>query len=383
MAASVTAFIIDGDRASRKAIEESLNQFAGMAVAGTAGDLSSGYDSVLGLKPALVLIDLDIDRAQAYPVMEKMIESVPGLSIFATSSDSSSETILKAMHAGASDFLLRPVSPKDLFNSLKKIGHIAASPVGDGANAHGKAITCFSPKGGMGNTSIATNLAVSLHLATGKQVVLVDLDLEGGDADIFLNLRPRYTISDANANISKLDAAYLRGVLARHDSGIYLLGEPKTIEEAGSISPDGVRAVISQLKKMFPYVVVDTVGSYSELNLAAFDVSDLILAVGILSLPSIRGLQKSLDVFGRLGMGKEKVKLVVNRYLKKSEISIKEAERTLNYESFWKIPNDYNSVITSINRGQPLPLLFPHAEISKSYKEFADQIGRYFAGRLS
>ncbi len=380
MAELATAFIIDGDQDSRSATTEILSQFAGMTVAGTAKNFSSGYESVLKLKPTLVLIDLDVDLQQAFQTMERMLEAVPGLFIFAISQDSSSDIILKAMRSGASDFLPRPIKPRDIFNSLKKIGSLASSPSGSEENAHGKAILCFSPKGGTGNTSIATNLAVSLHLGTGKQVVLVDLDLEGGDAGIFLNLKPKYTISDVTANISRLDAVFLRGVLAKHPSGIYLLGEPKTIEEAISITPNDARSVINLLKKMFSYVVVDTAGSFNEMNLAAFDVSDLIVAVGVMSLPSIKSLQKSLTVFSRLDM-RSKVRLVVNRYLKRGDISIKDAEKTLGYDCFWDIPNDFNSVITSINRGQPLPVLFPNAEISKSYRDFAAKIEHYFAGR--
>jgi len=275
------------------------------------------------------------------------------------------------MRCGCSEYLLRPVEKNDLYNAFKKVGRFFVQQPAMDREANGKIITAFSPKGGVGTSTVATNLAVSLHQNTGKPVVLVDLDLEAGDADMFLNLRTKYTISDVTSNIARLDRAFLEGVLAKHSSGIYLLSEPDRVEDAESITASQVREVLDLLKSMFAYIVVDTNMGYGDINLSAFDASDMILLVGVLSLPSIRNMQKALDVFDRLGYGQDKVKLVINRYLRKSEITIDDAHRALNYQVFLNLPNDFNDVMSSINRGLPLNLLAPHSEISRSFRDLA------------
>jgi len=377
MAPGIPVIIIDSDPVSRKNIEGFLKSVSEIVVTGTAGDYATGHDLVVKSRPMVVIIELDTDPAKALDTMGRMLRHMPNLIIIAASVDSSSERILSAMRGGASEFLLRPVEAKDLFNSMKKVCRIMVPKPLPSAEENGKVITCFSPKGGMGNTTVATNLAVTLYQATGKPVVLVDLDLEGGDASMFLNLKTRYTISDVTANIARLDRAFLEGVLSKHSSGIFLLAEPQRVEEAEDITASQVREVLDLLKMMFAYIVVDTEIGYGDRNLAAFDSSDLILVTGVLSLPAIKNIQKSLEVFERLRYGTEKVKLIINRYLKKGEISIEDAERTMNHKIFRSIPNDYNDVMMSINRGTPLTLLAPGSEISHTFTDLAKAAREY------
>ncbi len=377
MPPSLSIALIDSDQESRKNLEKFLKTVDQVSIVGTAADLSSGYEIVVRTKPMLVIMDLDSKPDQAFDYMEKMLKQVHGLAIFATSSDSSSENILRAMRSGATEFLLRPVDNQDLMNSLTKVGRLMVQRTVQAANEHGQIITCFSPKGGMGNTTIATNLAVCIFQLTEKPVVLVDLDLEAGDAAMFLNLKTKYTISDVTSNITRLDRTFLQGVLAKHSSGIYLLAEPQKVEDAENITPSQVREVLDLLKSMFAYIVVDTEVGYGDRNLAAFDASDLILLMGMLHLPSIKNMQKSLDVFDRLGFGTEKVKLIINRYLRKGEITVEDAEKALNYKVFWHLPNDYNDVMMSINRGLPLTTLSPHSEISHSFRDMVKLMRDY------
>lgn len=372
--ASIPVIVIDPDKSSRDDIEKYLKDMEHVSVSGTAGDLASGYEMVIRSKPMVVIMEIDSDQKQAFDLIGQITKNYPGTCVFATSADNSSDTILKAMRSGCTEYLLRPVSGHDLANSLGKVGRLMVQrPAPAAAIEKGKVIACFSPKGGVGNTTVATNLAVSLHQASQKPVVLVDLDLEGGDTTMFLNLKTKYTISDVTTNITRLDQAFLQGVLSRHSSGIHLLAEPQRVEEAETITPGQVREVLELLRTMFTYVIVDTEIGYGERNLAAFDTSDLVLLVGILSLPSLKNIQKALDVFVRLGYDTNKVKLVINRHLRKGEISVTDAEKALNYKAFTQIPNDYTNVMASINRGMPLTLFAPHSDISRSFKELANQ----------
>lgn len=377
--ASIQVIVIDRDKGSRDDIEKFLKEMDHVILAGTAGDLASGYELVVRTKPMVVIMDIDSDTEQAFGLIAQITKNYPGTCVFATSSDNSSDTILKAMRSGCTEYLLRPVVSHDLANSLGKVGRLMVQRPAAAVTEKGKIVACFSPKGGVGNTTVATNLAVSLHQASQKPVVLVDLDLEGGDTTMFLNLKTKYTISDVTTNITRLDQAFLQGVLSKHSSGIHLLAEPQRVEEAETITPGQVREVLELLRSMFSYVVVDTEIGYGERNLAAFDSADLVLLVGILSLPSLKNIQKALDVFVRLGYDVNKVKLVINRHLRKGEITVTDAEKALNYKAFSQIPNDYNNVMASINRGMPLTLLAPHSDISQSFKELANQTRHFLA----
>jgi pilus assembly protein CpaE len=370
---SISVVVIDPEQGSRKEIEKLLKDIDHVTLAGVAEDMASGYEMVVRSKPMVVIMEIDTDPEQAFDLIGQITKNYPGTCVFATSADTSSDTILKAMRSGCTEYILRPVAVQDLMNSLGKVGRLMVQRPAAPVTEKGKIISCFSPKGGVGNTTVATNLAVSLHQASQKPVVLVDLDLEGGDTTMFLNLKTKYTISDVTTNITRLDQAFLQGVLSKHSSGIYLLAEPQRVEEAETITPGQVREVLDLLKTMFSYVVVDTEIGYGERNLAAFDAADLILLVGILSLPSLKNIQKALDVFVRLGYDTNKVKLVINRHLRKGEISSQDAEKALNYKAFLEIPNDYNNVMSSINRGMPLTLFAPHSDISRSFKELANQ----------
>lgn len=371
MSNSMNIVIIDPDAGAMASLAKHIKAFdRSLVLSGSARSLDEGYQLIVKTRPTLVILDIDTSPDAAFEMVKNVLLHYPGTVIFATSAIASSDNILRAMRNGCSEFLLRPVDQTDLYNALKKVGRFFVKPASY-RSANGKVITVFSPKGGVGASTVAVNLAVALHQGMGEQVVLVDLDLEAGDADMFLNLRTKYTISDVTSNIARLDRAFLEGVLARHSSGIYLLAEPANVEEAESITASQVREVIDLLKSMFSYVVIDTNMGYGDINLAAFDSSDMVYLVGVLSLPSIRNMQKALDVFGRLGYGPDKVKLLINRYLRKSEISIEDAQKTLNYEVAWNLPNDYNDVMTSINRGLPLNLLAPHSEISRSFRDLA------------
>lgn len=369
--AKFSIVIMDTDAASRRNLENMIKGMDNAYLAGVAADLATGYETALRVLPNMVIIGLDSDPELSYETIAKLVKQLPNVCILASSRDTSSENILNTIRQGATDFLPMPVREADLAGSIKRNARLMLNARASVAADKGHIITCFSPKGGMGNTTIATNLAVSLHQVTGKEVVLVDLDLECGDLSMFLNLHTKYTFSDVTENVGKLDSVFLQGVLAKHSSGIYFLSEPEKVEEAAAITPAQVHEVLNLLKTMFPYIVVDTEIGYGDRNLSVFDSSDLVFMTGVLSLPALKNMQKALDVFERIGFDAAKIKLLINRYLRKGDISIEDAERTLNYKVFKSIPNDFINVMMSINRGQPLTTLAPAAEVSRSFKELA------------
>jgi pilus assembly protein CpaE len=343
------------------------------AVVGEAPDVKRGLKLVKQLKPGLVIMELSPVK-DALEATEKIKAEYPRTSVFVTASDPGAEVILKAMRAGASEFLSRPVNGTDLGAGLKKLAAKLERDTAASRDA-GKIVTVFSNKGGVGTTTIATNLAVSLAQETGQKVVIADLDLELGDVTMFLNMKPRYTIMDVVSRGSRLDSSSVHSALAKHESDVFVLGEPAKPEDADTITSEQVGQLLTHLRQMFSYVIVDTAHTFEERTLEVLDVSDLILLVVLLDLPNIRNVQRCLDVFNRLpGYDSEKVKLLVNRYIPDLQIGVPQVEQTLKTDVYWKVPNDYGRVISSVNSGTPLVSMDGESPVSSSFKNLARDI---------
>jgi pilus assembly protein CpaE len=276
------------------------------------------------------------------------------------------------MRAGATEYLLRPVTEADLTYALQKVGRLRLTRPAPEDEA-GRIFTVFSPKGGVGVTTVAINLATDIFEATKKPTILVDLDLNSGDATTFLNMKPSYTISDVTVNISRLDKSFLQGVVAKHESGIYVLAEPQKVEEGVSIAGAEIKKVLSLLKSMFKYIIIDA-ETISERTTIALEMSDMILLVFFMSLPGIKNMQRYLRYFDKMGLGRDRVKLVANRYVKKSDIKIEDAEKALNYPIFWAVPNDWDTTMTCLNKGITISMGSPKSQLNVSLNELARAI---------
>jgi pilus assembly protein CpaE len=372
MAQNITVVIIDTDITSLNNIVKYIENLGdNVSLEGTATNYEKGFELVHKKRPMVVIMEVGEDINLAIERIGQLSSRFSQVSIFATSTDKSSDTILKVMRAGATEYLLRPVSNTDLTFALQKIGRLRL--IKPAEDESGRVITVFSPKGGAGVTTIAINLATNIHDITGESTVLVDLDLNAGDVTTFLNMKTSYTISDVTMNISRLDRNFLQGVIAKHESGISVLAEPQKIEEGVSISSSEIKKVLSLLKSMFKYIIIDA-ETISERTTTAIEMADMILLVFFMSLPSIKNMQRHLKYFDRLGLGRDRVKLIANRYLKKSDITIQDTEKALNYPIFWTLPNDYDTSMTCLNKGVPISEGAPRSQLNAAMKDLAKSI---------
>jgi pilus assembly protein CpaE len=373
MPQNISVVIIDSDTDSINSIVKSIKNLGNdVSLEGTATSFESGYELIHRKRPMAVIMEVAEDISLSIQHICQILSKFPQISIFATSSDKSSETILKVMRAGATEYLLRPVSETDLTFALQKLGRlwlIKTSP----EERVGNVISVFSPKGGVGVTTLSINLATAIHEATTKPTILIDLDLNAGDVTTFLNMKTSYTISDVTTNISRLDKSFLQGVIQKHSSGISVLAEPKKVEEGISISVGEIKKVLALLKTMYDYIIIDT-ETLLDRTMAAIETSDMILLVFVMSLPSITNIQRYLKYFDRQGLGSDKIKLVANRYLKKGDIKTEDAEKALNHKIYWSIPNEYDTAISCLNKGVPLTIGAPKSELNRSIKELAKTI---------
>jgi len=372
MPAQFSIVIIDPDRSSREAIIATLTPYSeSITLAGSVDNFTEGALAIQKHAPNVVFLGVD-DIKKGVKDVQCITLLYPRVSVIACSSEKSSEWILSLMHAGAVEYLLRPIAQEELKQSLQKVGRFLFGSPTEAATV-GKIIAVYNPIGGMGTTTVAVNLAAALS-DEGTKVALVDLNLEAGDVSTFLNVNPTYTLSSVTTNVERLDANFLMSVMTRHASGPFLLTEPLEVDEAVSITPEQVQRILEQLRGIFDYVIVDCVGQLAGCNISIFNSANLILFTTTLSLPALKNTKRYLSAMDDKGFGRDRVKLVINRYLPKSDIQVKDAEKVLGVSVYQAIPNEYASVVDSINKGMPVVKLFPRAPISKSLQGLADLV---------
>ena len=223
---------------------------------------------------------------------------------------------------------------------------------------------------------MATNLAVVLRQLTGKKTLLVDLDLELGETALMLGMRPRFNFVDLVQNFHRMDADLLASFIERHDSGVDLLSAPYHPEKAEMVSGDLIRRILLFLRQHYDYVVVDTSKSFSQATLATFEQADQVFLVTTADLPSLRNIQRGLPMMRRvLVRGEDQLRLVINRFDPKDQISVKDIERSLGLKVFWKLSNDYEAVLGSLNTGKPIVM-----NGTSSYSKDLKSLGVTLAG---
>lgn len=330
--------------------------------------------------PDVALVSMDSDPEQAIELIEELSQSKPEVALLVASSSNDGSLILRTMRAGAKEFLTQPLRPDDLATALQRIGRSRFGAEGAGGGAC-RVITVSGCTGGVGTTSLAVNLGCELASNPSNSVVVIDLDLTLGDADVYLDSIPEYTLTDVAQNIARLDITLLKRSLTKHSSGVYLLPRPVQLEDAKLVTPDDLRRVISLLRATFTHLIIDTSKAFGELDMLAMDMADDVLMVSQLDLPCLRNVVRLMMSFEQRGKLREKVKIIVNRAGQGgSSISVKKAEATLGQEVYWQLPNDYRTMIEVRNNGVPLIEQAPKAAITQSVAQLARQLTGGSAG---
>lgn len=365
----VTVIVIDKDDNSRNLVKKNFER-AGCKVINDFSNIMTGYNGIIDSKPDIAFIDISINYEEALDIVEKISINHRSCIIFVSSMESNADLVIKSMRAGAREFITKPVQQQDFDIALKKSKMLLVTE--KKSNEASKIFTVFSNKGGIGKTTIATNLAVSLAKVTGQRVALVDLNLQLGDVTTFLDIRPTFDISYVVNNINRIDEQFIISTLEKYkDNNLYILADPPYLEQAEEITADQIVSVLKALKTVFPYVIIDTSSNFDSKTISCLDLSDNILLVSMINLPSIRNTQRCLDLFGRLDYNSDKIKLIVNRYVSTDEITVEDVEEALGHPVFWKIPNNYFTVMSAINKGLPIYKVDDNSSICQNFIEMA------------
>jgi pilus assembly protein CpaE len=331
-------------------------------------------DVVAQTKPDIGVIGIDTNPDKALKLLEQVRELVPECALLVVSSSTDGQLILRAMRGGAREFLTQPVKVEDLLGALDRIS-AAKFGTGDGRGRTCHVIAVCGATGGVGTTSVAVNLGCVLSREERNSVVLVDLDMALGDADVFLDSIPDYTLVDVAQNISRLDFTLLKRSLTKHSSGLYLLPRPVQLQDVAHVTPDDLTRVLGLLKATFTHMILDLSKSYTELDMVALKSAKDILLVTQLDLPCLRNVVRLMLSFNEVEGLKDKVKLVVNRMgLDSGAISLKKAQETIGCGIFAQLPNDYKTMVEVRNNGVPLIDQAPRAALTQAVISLADQL---------
>lgn len=328
-------------------------------------------DVVTQTNPDIGLVCIDADPEKGLDLVEQLSENAPNCAVLVVSSSSDGNLILRALRAGAKEFLTQPVRLEDLLGAL---GRISERRFGRGENRPrgSQVIAVAGATGGVGTTSVAVNLGCALAADEKNSAALVDLDLCLGDADVFLDTIPDYTLVDVAQNVTRLDFTLLKRSLTKHASGLYLLPRPVQLEDVSLISAEDLQRVIGLLKATFTHLVLDLSKSYSPIDMMALEMANHVVLVTQLDLPCLRNVVRLMMSFGEIDGLKEKVKVMVNRAgLENGQITLKKAEETIGQEIFWQLPNDYRTMVEVRNNGVPLLEQAPKAAITQSIQALA------------
>src|SRR3954454_544200 len=331
---------------------------------------STGREAVAMAKqhqPDVVLMDINMPDMDGIAATEAMLSQVPTVQVIMMSVQGEHDYLRRSMLAGAREFLTKPISAEELYHAIRHVyrlqttqrRYVSSTPaemaqLGESAAGQGQVIAVFSPKGGVGTSSVSANLAVALRQLTNKKIALVDGNLIFGDIGVIMNLVSTKTIADLANRIAELDRELLNDVLATHTSQVKVLLAPPNPQTGELVTSDHLRAILELLRNEFDYVVVDTQSSFQDRALAVLDVADRIVTLMTLEMPCIKNIKLFLEVAELLEYPAEKTLLVLNKADNRLGIRVENVEENIQHKVALQIANAPQEMTLAINQGVPL-----------------------------
>ncbi|MBE0576200.1 MAG: AAA family ATPase [Desulfuromonadales bacterium] len=318
--------------------------------------------------PDIIMIDDSPENGDLFTRIKSIKGHFPQTTLFVVSDNKDHHFIIAAMKAGASEFLVEPISEDALQNAIDEV---RAKLANVGRIAHGRVYSFVSAKGGVGSTVLAVNTAAALAMGQKTAVALIDMSFQSGDASVLLDIVPQNSITDISTNINRLDVSFLHGVMTSHSTGINFLPAPLNPEDSEEIIGEHISSILNLAKKLYDHVILDCASMHvNNCSIEAFKKSDKVFVVTDMSVPSIRNTVRLCKLIRKLGISLEKIEIVINRFIKGGALSLAEVEKNFDKPVYWLIPNDFADIVSSINRGIPLVKLSHGAPFSKNVVEF-------------
>jgi len=334
-------------------------------IAGTAARLSTMADEAV---PDLLVVDAPRADEGELDQLERLGHLFPRMAFIVLSEDLSQDFLLRAMRAGVREVLAARPAPADL---IAAVDHVAEKLGSQGA-AQGRVLAFISCKGGSGSTFLATNLAYALSAGGAKRVALIDMNLQFGDASLFVSdSKPLATLSDVASQIHRLDPSFLSSSMVSVTPNFSVLAAPSDPAHASDVKPEHIDAIIKLARRQYDFIVLDVGRSLDPVSIRALDHADSIYPVLQTTLPYIRDGKRLLSVFRNLEYGGDKVELIVNRHDNNSDIRLKDLEEAFDTAQLRTMPNHYDAAARSVNQGVPITRLAPDSQLSQALMAMA------------
>ena len=391
MADQIRVLVVDDIPETRDHLTKLLGFESDIDVVGAAASGREAVEMAARLNPDVVLMDINMPDMDGIAATEQLASAAPAAAVVMMSVQGEADYLRRSMLAGAREFLVKPFSSDELTASIRQVSVRerekqsrmavsavatgAATPAGGragGSGEPGQIVAIFSPKGGVGRTTVAVNLAIAAATELGKKVVLMDGSFQFGDVGVLLNLNPKSkSIADL---IPELDAGELDSIdtfLINHTAGIRVLLAPPSPETAEMITAAGVKKVLERLRTDHDLVVVDCTSYFNDTTLAILDAADIILTMLSLEITSVKNMRLFLEVADQLGYEKSKIRLVLNRADSALGIRVADVEHSIGRKIGETIVSDGRSVVYALNRGVPFFLSNREAQVSQDILRLA------------
>lgn len=391
---TMKVLIVDDIPETREMLQKLLTFEKDIEVIGIAATGREALDFTNQFKPDIVLMDINMPDMDGITATEEIKKIHSGVGVIIMSVQSESDYLRRAMMAGARDFVSKPISSEILYATILRVYDLLAeerhrtsshnfSVREEKKAVSGHIITVYSPQGGAGVTTVATNLAIAL-LHQNSRVVLIDGNLQWGNVDVFLNLSSNYNIRDLADSITDLDQQLIESVIVSHESGLRVLLAPHNIQEAEQIASSALALIIQQIAPYYEYVVVDLPKHLDETTLGIMDYAERIILVSTPTLPAIKSTRNMLNLFLALNYPTEKVMFVMNRVRSdgqgRASIPLEAIENNLKRLIDARIPLDETSFLFAVNHGVSVIATDPQKSPATDLIRLANQVRQSLKG---
>jgi pilus assembly protein CpaE len=393
----IRLLIVDDIAETRENLRKLLSFDTGIEVVGAASSGREGIELAKEFRPHIVLMDINMPDMDGIAATEAILREVPETQVVMLSVQGETDYLRRAMLAGARDFLTKPPSGDELMSTIRRVYEmrktrpVSAGPApvqagGVALRREGNVVAVFSPKGGVGCTAIAVNLAVALQQMAGRdqKIALMDASFQFGDVGVMLNLQASRSMADLVPHIKDMDGDMLNSVLSPHGSGLKVLLAPPHPEAAEDLltgmSPDDgmgsgskFGAILKLMRDEFDIIVVDMWSWVDDIALTVFDSAALIVLVVMPNIPAIKSARLFLEVAAQLNYPQEKIALVVNGVDRRLGIRVEQIEQAM-IPVVAQIPLDEQVVLGAINHGVPFVMRDRSRPVSQGILQLAEHV---------
>lgn len=370
----IKLLLADDNENTRSSIKMLLELDEAMDIVDEAASGEEVLEKVNSLEPEIVIMDVNMPGIDGIEATRHISLYYPRVFVIIISVNDELHNFRKAMLAGAKEYLVKPLSPEELNSTVRKVADLnrkslkvqqnKAETIGHSqVEEEKKLVSVFGNKGGIGKSVLSSNLAVAMA-RKHKGIGLIDLDVQFGDIALMMNLNARKTIAELLQEVDALGKELLEDYVYERN-GVNILAAPNRPEYAELVTPRGVRSILEACRQVYHYTFIDTSSFIDERLLTALEMSDLILLLVSLDIPTIKNVKKGLDILRSLQV-LSKTRLILNRSSGVAGIEARDVERVLDMKISAEIPSDGKLVVSSLNQGFPFVKTHPMAPISRA-----------------